>query len=365
MDQKSYTFLQLAKDNDNFTAPGFEILVDDKPLSGAKFYVPGVEVEISCGGSAGGCSFSIEGLYDYGKSKWMNDAAKLIKPGAKLAVRGGYNKQRKDLFFGYVDDYSLEFSDEGTPRISVNGLDGLGYLMNMCEPFYAGEKKPKEIVQTVLQKSQSAGFAKSVTVGALDGFETPIIKEQIDDWQFLRMMAERYGASLLAVNGELIFDNVMTKTSPIVTLTLGRSIRRFSKRVSLAHQVGKVEVLGRDVNLKAVSGAATRVTVGGSGKTAAEWVSGLKDAVLRERSEYVRTQKECETLAQHRLNSIAMGFVSGEGECIGIPELIPGRYIKIDGADEKTVGTYFITKICHRFTPEGYTTSFEVKGAKA
>ena len=182
--------------------------------------------------------------------------------------------------------------------------------------------------------------------------------------KFLRMMAQRYGASLLAVTGALIFDNVMTKTSPIVTLTVGKSIRHFSKRISLAHQVGKVEVLGRDINQKAVKGTASRVTVGGSGKTAAEWVSGLKDAVLRERSEYARTQKECETLAQHRLNSIAMGFVSGEGECIGIPELIPGRYIKIDGADDKTIGTYFITKVVHKFNQDHYVTTFEVKGAK-
>ena len=86
--------------------------------------------------------------------------------------------------------------------------------------------------------------------------------------------------------------------------------------------------------------------------------------MLRERSEFARTQKECETLAQHRLNSIAMSFVSGEGECIGIPELIPGRYIKIDGGDEQTNGTYFLTKVCHRISINAYTTSFEVKGAK-
>ena len=178
-------------------------------------------------------------------------------------------------------------------------------------------------------------------------------------------MAQRYGASILAVAGELIFDDVISKTAPIVTLTLGKSIRRFSKRVSLAHQVGKVEVWGRDVNQKAIKGTASRVTVNGSGKTAPQWVSGLNDAVLRERNEYVRTQKECEALAQHRLNSIAMGFVSGEGECIGIPELIPGRYIKIDGADDKTVGTYFITRVRHRFSDGEYLTAFEVKGAKA
>ncbi len=364
MDQGSYTYSALSKKYDNFTAPGFEILVGGKAMPPGKYHIPGVEIEIAADGSAGGCTFRIEGQYDFEKSKWVNEAADLIKPGEKLAVKGGYQK-RTELFFGYIDDFSYDFGSDGTPYLSVNGLDGLGYLMNMCEPFYAGEKKPKEIVEKVLKKSKSAGFAKKIQVGSLDGFETPIIKEQIDDWKFLRLMAQRYGASLFAVDGELIFDNVLTKTSPIITLTLGKSLRHFSKQISLAHQVGKVEVMGRDINEQAVKGTASSVTVGGSGKSAAEWVSGLKESVLRERSEYARTQKECETLAQHRLNGIAMGFVSGQGECIGIPELIPGRFIKIDGADKNLNGSYFLTKVRHKFTIDGYTTSFEVKGAKA
>ena len=364
MDQGTYTYSQLAETYKGFSAPGFEILVDGKAMALGQYHIPGVEVEITAGGAAGGCTFKVEGQYDFETSKWFNDATKIIKPGAKLTVKGGY-ETRKELFFGYVDDYSLDFDSDETPFISVNGLDGLGYLMNMCQPIYAGEKKPNEIVKAVMQKSQSAGYAKSVTVGTLSGFETPIIKEQLDDWKFLQMMAERYGANIFAIDGELIFDNVITKTASLLTLTVGKSIRRFKKRISLAHQVGKVEVMGRDVNQEAISGSATKVTAGGKGKTAAEWVSGLKDAVLRERSEYARTEKECETLAQHRLNNIAMGFVSGEGECIGIPELIPGRYITIDGGDDQTNGVYFLTKVCHRFTTDSYTTSFEVKGAKA
>ena len=365
MDQGSYTYESLAKKHDDFLAPSFEIQIDGKELPQGKFHIPSVEVEISASGSVGGCTFAIEGQYDYKNKKWENDAAKLIKPGAKLAVLGGYNKSRTELFYGYVDDYALQFDQEGTPSIKVNGLDGLGYLMNMCQPFYAGEKQPKQIVESILQKSQAAGYAKKLQVGPLTGFETPIIKEQMDDWKFLQMMAERYGAALFAIDGELIFDNVLTKTSPILTLTINKSVRSFTRRVSLAHQVGKVEIIGRDVNQKAIEGSASQVTTGGEGKTAAQWVSGLKDAVLRERNEYVRTQKECELLAQNRLNSIAMGFVSGEGECIGIPELIPGRYLKIEGGDDLTNGTYFLTKVVHKFSASEYTTTFEVKGAKA
>lgn len=364
MDQGTYTYASLAKKHDNFTAPGFEIQLNGKDLAPGKFLIPSVEVEISASGTAGGCSFTIEGQYDFENGAWVNNAASLVKPGAKLIVKGGY-QERKELFYGYVDDFSIGFNSDGAPSIQVNGMDGLGYLMNLCDPIHAGEKKPKEIVETILQKSQSAGFAKSIKVGAMDDFETPIVKELADDWKFLCMMAERYGATLFAVDGELIFDKVLTKTSPILTLTIGKSIRSFTRRLSLAHQVGKVEVMGRDVNQKAVKGSASSVTTGGDGKTAAEWVSGLKSSVLRERSEYARTQKECETLAQNRLNSIAMGFVSGEGECIGIPELIPGRYLKIDGGDEVINGTYFLSKVIHRFRQDEYVTAFEIKGAKA
>ena len=59
-----------------------------------------------------------------------------------------------------------------------------------------------------------------------------------------------------------------------------------------------------------------------------------------------------------------MNLVSGEGVCIGIPELIPGRFITVDGMESETEGVYFLSKVTHSFTAEGYYTRFEVKGAK-
>ena len=43
-------------------------------------------------------------------------------------------------FFGYVDDYTLNYSQNGSPTIEVTGLDGLGYLMRMVMPWrYSGD----------------------------------------------------------------------------------------------------------------------------------------------------------------------------------------------------------------------------------
>ena len=364
MDQGSYSWTSLGKKYDDFVAPDFEISVGGKDLSPTKYRIPSLEVELTSDGTAGGCTFSLENQFDFENGKWTNSAADTIKAGAKLVVKGGY-VQKKEIFYGYVDDYSLDFQGDSAPRITVTGIDGMGYLMSLREPIHAGKKKPAEIVRQILNKSVSAGFAKKVTVGSLSGFDTPLVKEQIDDWKFLNLLSQRFGMSLFVVDGEMIFDDVTSSTSPIMTLTLGQGLFSFRKRVSLAHQVGKVEVWGRDVNQKAVKGTVSSVTAGGSGKSAAQLVSALKDATLREYSEFARTQEECKTLAQRRLNGIAMGLVSGGGECIGMPELIPGRYIEIDGGDKQSNGTYFLSKVRHLFTDDGYRTSFEIKGAKA
>lgn len=364
MDTGSYTYKALSKKYDQFLAPSFEIKVGSTELVSGHVNVRNLEVEINADGTAGGCSFTIEGEFDVKTKKWNNALLSTIKVGEKLLVSGGYVK-RKELFYGYVDDYSIDYPEDGPPRITVTGLDGLGFLMSLCEPIYAGQRKANEVVQTILNKSVSAGFAKKVTVGALSGFETPIIKEHVDHWKFLNTLAARYGATLAVIDGEMIFDTVLTSTSPLIKLTMGVGLHNFQKRVSLAKQVGKVEVWGRDVNQKPIKGVASSVSVGGKGKSAAELVSGLKNAVLREYNEYARTQEECKKLAENRLNGIAMGFVSGYGSCIGLPELIPGRYIEIDGADQQINGIYFVSKVRHIFGWNGYITEFEVRGAKA
>ena len=281
-----------------------------------------------------------------------------------MSVKGGYVKQ-EEIFYGYVDECTVEYSGYAPPRISVTGIDGFGYLMSCQEPVYGENKQAKAVVQELLNKVVSAGYAKKATVGSLSGYSTPLVKEKVDDFKYLKVLAERYGMNVFAVDGELIFDDVLSGGSPILSLTVGMGLMSFSRRVGLQGQVGEVEIWGRDEKQHFIKGGATRVTVCGAGDTAAQLATKFKKTSLREYSEFVRTDQECVTLAQARLNALAMNFVAGSGTCVGIPELIPGRFIEIKGLDGDSVGTYFISKVHHRFNQEGYSTQFEVKGAKA
>lgn len=364
MDKGSYTFQALSSKYEDFRGPAFTIKVDGTSLNSSEMPIASLEVELSADGSAGGCHFSVESLYDFAQSKWTNNLAKTIQVGAKLEILGGYVKQ-ETLFYGYVDEFSMEYSGSAPPRLAVTGIDGFGFLMSCQQPIYGGKKKPQQVVNDILTKAISAGYAKSKTVGSLSGFDVPVVKEKLDDFKYLHLLAQRYCMSLFCVAGELIFDNVVANSSPLISFTVGMGLLDFQKRLSLQGQVGEVEIWGRDINQKFIRGAADSVSIGGAGKSAVQLAPKFKETALREYNEYVRTEKECVELAQARLDNLALNFVSGVGTCVGIPELIPGRYITVKGLDDDTEGSYFVSKVRHRFTGAGYFTQFEVKGAKA
>lgn len=101
--------------------------------------------------------FVVESLYDFAQAQWISNLARTIQVGTKLEVMGGYVKQEL-IFYGYVDEFSIEYSGSGPPRLTVTGIDGFGYLMSCRKPIYAGQKAPKKVVEEILNKAVSAGL---------------------------------------------------------------------------------------------------------------------------------------------------------------------------------------------------------------
>lgn len=366
MDKGSYRIDALEKKYEGFLGPAIEIKLGGTKLDSSSIPISSLNVEMSADGSAGSCTFTVDSLFDYETGSWNTRMIKNLKVGTKLEVYGGYVK--KDLlFYGYVDECSMDYVSGGAPRIMVSGVDGLGYLMNCRDDYYAGEKTAAAAVKEILSRCVTAGFAKKVTVSpSLKDFETPILKEEgMDDFTFLKILAERFGMVLMCLEGELIFDSLWESGRPLIELEMGRGLLSFQRRLSTHGQVGKVTIWGLDKNNKPVAGVADKVSAAGKGKTAAETFTSLKKAVLKEGSEFAMTKEECTRLAQAKLNGISMGYVQGGGQCIGIPELIPGRYIGIKGLGDESTREFFVSRVIHSFSERGYFTRFEVKGAKA
>ncbi len=365
MDTGSYDFKSLESKYEGFLAPAFEITVGAAQLDSAKIPISQLSVDIDAGTSAGGCHFVIESQYDYEKSAWAGGILDKIEVGAKLIIKGGYVK-KKQIFYGFVDDYTVEYASDAAPRVTVTGIDAKGYLMNAKNQMYTSEKAPVSVVREILNECVSNGFAKSVNIGQIAGFNAQLIQNEIDDYKFLCFLAEMFNLSFFVVNGEIVFKNVMSATRTLIKLVLGVSLMSFSKTVSVREQVGKVIVYSIDPKTKQpIKGEAKSTSRPGAGDEAGDLARGFNKIVEDEVNFLVYTPDECKKLAQARFDARAFSLVKGQGRCVGIPEIIPGRYIELAGFDKDSSDVYFITKVTHEYSREGgYHTIFGVKGAK-
>jgi phage protein D len=366
VDTAKYTFKALESKYGGFVAPSFEVTVGSARFDAASVPVSELTVDIEAGYPAGGARIVIEAMYDSESGKWQKDLLDKVKAGAKLTVSAGY-LSKKQVFYGFVDDFSVEYDSAAPPRIAVSGIDAKGFLMNAANRQYMSEKKSTAVIKEILSQCVSKGYASKVTMGSIKDFEMQLIQEDMNDYAFLCSLAEMYAMSFFVVNGEIVFDDVVGKRSSMIELTMGVSLLSFSKTQSLRGQLGKVEVFGVDPKTKKpIKGAASSTTISGCGSEAHGIASGFGALTRKINSFFASTPEECAALAQAVFDRRAINFVSGRGRCIGLPELIPGRYITLEGMDSATNGDYFIEKVRHVFSSEeGYFTEFEVKGAKS
>ena len=366
MDRSEYNFKNLETKYGGFLAPSFVVTIGSVKIDSSRVPVSSLSVDIELS-TAGGCRFVIESLYDYENRKWANDLLDTIEVGKVIIIEAGYLR-REEVFYGFVDDFSIEYSANAAPRLLVSGIDAKGYLMNIKGQRFMSEKSTREVVRRIFNECIQHKYAKTSTVGNITDYGAQLIKPEVNYYKFLSHIAEIHRMQFFVVDGELIFDDLLGFTRPVLTLTLGVSLLSFSKTVSLKKQIGKFEVHGiHPETKKAINGEADSTSIASTtGSEASKLAPGFDSIVEKENSPFVSTPEECNQLAQARFDSIAINFVICKGQCIGIPEIIPGRYIRVQNIDRRTNNIFFITKVTHDYSSEqGYFTSFEAKGAKS
>jgi phage protein D len=54
----------------------------------------------------------------------------------------------------------------------------------------------------------------------------------------------------------------------------------------------------------------------------------------------------------------------GTGKLVGLPEVVPGRFLEVESLDSLANRKYYITEVVHTIDTETFTTTFEIGGWK-
>jgi phage protein D len=362
--------VDLADQYGQFYAPAFRIVVSGRDLLRDELVaVSQVEADLVLGGT-GNFSFTVVNSFSDEAHAFLtgngDPLLDVLSFGADIDIYMGYGDlQASDVsnatIRGVITEVSTGFMEGGSPEVIVSGHDS-GFALTMGKN--TGSWQQKADSDVVAQIAGSINLDTDIT--STEETRAQIEQNQESDFEFLVKLAKRNSFQVYIRNRTLYFGPPETRRDGLLTLNWGESLLSFKPQMKLSSQVAAVEVHGWDVeNNRAIVGRADagdedmrNPNETSAGQYLVKFLSRAPTLVMRQP---VFTQAEADSRAKAALNERAEEFVTGEGECLGLPELLPDTNITLGQLGDLFSRTYYVEKATHRVDSSGYRTRFTIK----
>ncbi len=393
----------------NFHTPIIELMVGDKKLSEDKniIGISDVNVEVTAGFEASQAVYTLYNVYDILETEFLFDAAKkYIQLGTVVKIYAGYGTSATEIFRGIITKVNFLAERNEMPGIQVTAMDVKSIMMansynrQLSAKTYG--KAVKEIFdQSVYQTLQSDGAVSEYSVaatpdedvagggagavtGALPGAGsagglasgTSAAPGGIDkksdksiemvaesDYEFVVKVAKKFNYDFFVVGGQVVFRKAKSDSVTLIDINNETMIRSLNVEYDITGLVGSVEVRGLDASkaslFKATLKNSNKISTGSKAKSI---ISGSKYVYV---DPTVSSNDDAKKRAEYLMENISYRFGTLELVIIGLPEIIPGRFMTLSGFGTGASNTFYIQTVRHMFDSEGtYTTKIIGKAAK-
>lgn len=349
-------FSALAKDYQNFLTPAMNIKIDGKDIQTTyKVGVPNATIKLSMD-EAGSVDFTVVNIYDLKNSKIADDVSKNIKVGIVISVELGYGSKLKEVFKGFISSISYDFS--GMPSMSVTAHDARRLMMkNVRKGYEYTETKYSEVAKKIFGAYKAVCSKQDVKI--TDAVVNSI-KQNTSDYKFITDdIGKKGNREFFIVGDTFYFRDFSEEKETVVTLERGKGLISFNSKKTYEYK--EITIYGHDVQKNEVLVA--KKTVKTDGDTPALVTSDSPAGLVQDiqRPDADDADKAAQMLDYEADEELQKAH-TGSGTCIGIPDIVPGKYIKIDNLDKSVNNTYYLQQVTHNFGEDGYTTEFELGG---
>ncbi len=295
-----------------------------------------------------------------------------IKIGSKIKIKAFSDAEPAGevLANGEVTALEAEYDPDGTMTV-VRGYDHSHRLFRGRVTMAYTNVTYSDIASQVAQRAK----LDLGEVQASSQVHDHVSQANINDWQFLRGLADEIGYEVGCSDGKFVFrapprsadgpPEGTLSSDQSLQLTLGQRLLRFRATVSAAEQVSQVQVRGWDVAQKqplvAVAPASTTST--SVGIKPAEMASIVNSPDYVGVSTPHRSQAQADAHAKAIRDQIGDASAELEGVARGDPKLRAGKVVSLGLVGKPFDGQYTLTSTRHCYDPkDGYTTWFTVSG---
>ena len=385
-----------------FQNPHVVIKVNKKDMVDKKseLKISQVSVDLSSGFEASVASFRIYGVFDRDAGKYLTKKyEKLLHIGSSIEISMGYSIGVSPVFVGVITKLNFIYEDPELPYILLTAMDAKGIMManNHSKQLTATtiDAAVKEILDGQAYKNLlTTGIITKISVeatpdspgggtggaaggaggaapaaaptGAAGGSESekPTIEMVGEsDYEFIVRMAKRINYEFFISVGEVIFRPARVDTDSIMTLSPSNILRSFDFEYDITGQVGTVEVRATDTDKGELITSSQKVSNKWSfGKKAEKLVKGHKMVYL---DPSVHTKEEADMRKNFLVDNISYKFATLNCETLGVPELVPGKFIKVAGLGEGPDNKFYLQEVRHVMSKKGEYKCIVVGKAKS
>lgn len=336
-----------------FLVPSVKILIGEsgKDLAGnLNGQIGELTVSLSLD-TAASATFSVVNGYDYKNHSFQDSLIKELCLGNSLKVELGYGSNLERVFSGFIYSVKAEFQE--TAVLSVTALDVRRIMEDSVRTNLIWKYTTySEVFKQVMEPYKKL-YSKLVVDKTSDNAVESVMQNE-SDLAFVKRLATE-GNREFFVFDDVVYFRRKAKRNASVTLTWGQDLISFSKESIYADQQVTVQGLLKDsknsvnatVEVK-TSENIKQVVTGGAVRTINSPSSDTQDKAAQ------KAAKKAEELRQKKQ--------SGQGTCVGLVQLIPGRPVAIAGLASQINGDYMLKSVTHTFGSEGFQTSFVIGG---
>ncbi len=337
----------------DFLVPALKVKAGGREITGNNEYVvESVEVTLSKE-AASAASIKLIHVYDEEKRRFLSDISSDFILGELVEIEMGYGSSLTSLFYGYVEEINYELSE--LPSVNVTAVDVRRMMMGSKKSNISHKVTSySDAFQEVAKKYKSA--YKSTSVDATEKMDVECIIQNGNDYKFItEELCKKGDRDFFVHAGKLYFKKISEELFQTVELEWERDIISFQRRASFQDTV--IKILGQNLKKKEVE-AELKVKADDKQKA-------LVQSEVTEMSADIQDSGDAKKVAEYKAEQEKKKARQASGICIGIPEILPGGYVKIKNGDAKLIdGTYCVMEAKHTFSGDGYRTSFEAGGWK-
>ena len=343
----------------NFNVPTLEIKVGGtKMVASVDIMVQELIVDLTCGYEASGCEFLVGSCYNSKEGEFDSALTAKFQIGEKIEIMAGYEKTEM-IFLGYIDTVSYEFGAGINAEIRVRCMDAKGLLMKNRRLEAFKEDRADAVVKSLLSSQPVSYYLAGKEIDSCSKEEVPLRTGMKTDYDIVVEQAGKMGFEFFIIQGKAYFRKAEKMTTPIMTLEPECGIEENIVSFTGNRLVETVEVRSiNQENGKMISGKSKLVGKFGDGSSPGRIYRSTTQVFYEPGVESVA---EASKRAEVRMDAIKAHFGSMELMCIGIPELVPGRFVKLDKFASVVDGKYYITGITHRFDADGFRTMLRAR----